>query len=682
MTSGQIIPAAAPYRLQSGLTGLLRINALGDSMTARDSFQPTIIPPAQLAAIPAWIPNNPYTPIGTLCQNNGIIYRLSTAGTSAASGGPTGIGSSADNTCIWVALNPLSSKIATSYPTWVEAMMCGLVVFDQSTGYQGVQGGLIKGYIHTPGHDYVDPQVVFTNGGGAAANLRINSQGSIIGFDVTNPGQPQSPLTGVVTDTHGGTGATLSFAWGPAGTFGVNGTQTSDMLDRLPDVIASGNDIICVMGGTNDVFFGTNDYNAIITNLRRIYEGLMGAGKLVIALPIPPRISSITTQQMSVLHRVNHWIRSYCRKESWANPLGFTNIRMADFTGYWTDGTLGTNAPIGGAGNVAEAVTVDALHQSELGAQYIALSVVEAIQSLIGSPPNYVARQYSTFDGYDSLRNPNGNLLEGLPWQASKAYALGDLVANDSTLRVYRCVTAGTSAASGGPTGTSGTITDNTAQWVYVRPAGISQFNSGTAGTLNHVVGIDPTGSLATGLTLTHSTGSADAGQAYCFIESPWNNGQKSQRQGLAFSLDSGTTSTWTLTALNTAYANLGLQASELGVTKLQAELEMEVSAINNLCAIHLLLQDSTGSFIARSPYTATIGAGHHWLKSDGQPAKYPNGGKLLIRTQPMTLPTNLTNIQLQVVFGFDSSGSAAAATAATLFSKINFLGIRKVGAA
>ena len=51
-------------------------------------------------------------------------------------------------------------------------------------------------------------------------------------------------------------------------------------------------------------------------------------------------------------------------------------------------------------------------------------------------------------------------------WLADTAYALGALVINDSN--VYICVSAGTSASSGGPTGTDNLITDNTCGWRYV----------------------------------------------------------------------------------------------------------------------------------------------------------------------------------------------------------------------
>lgn len=51
-------------------------------------------------------------------------------------------------------------------------------------------------------------------------------------------------------------------------------------------------------------------------------------------------------------------------------------------------------------------------------------------------------------------------------WTASTAYELGDIVSNDSG-KLYTCSTAGTSAGSGGPTGTSTAITDGTAKWDY-----------------------------------------------------------------------------------------------------------------------------------------------------------------------------------------------------------------------
>ena len=54
-------------------------------------------------------------------------------------------------------------------------------------------------------------------------------------------------------------------------------------------------------------------------------------------------------------------------------------------------------------------------------------------------------------------------------WQASHAYAVGDRCSNGGF--VYEAITAGTSATAGGPTGTTASITDNTAAWKYVGAA-------------------------------------------------------------------------------------------------------------------------------------------------------------------------------------------------------------------
>lgn len=55
-------------------------------------------------------------------------------------------------------------------------------------------------------------------------------------------------------------------------------------------------------------------------------------------------------------------------------------------------------------------------------------------------------------------------------WAASTSYIVGQKVSNGG--QVYNCTTAGTSAASGGPTGTGTSITDGNATWAYVSAVG------------------------------------------------------------------------------------------------------------------------------------------------------------------------------------------------------------------
>ena len=277
------------------------------------------------------------------------------------------------------------------------------------------------------------------------------------------------------------------------------------MLAVIPDVVTSNTDIIVVHGGTNDVS-NSVAYSTIVANLRSCYEMLVNAGKRVVALPILPR-TGLTTVQMAILLRVNRWIRAYCRKESWANPLGVTNVVLADPTGYLSDGTNAANAPIGGGGGVAGAMTQDGLHPSSRGAMYVGYSIWQAVQQFIGPTPGYTGRVYSSDDGYDFINNPGGNLMEGVPWQASTAYMEYQLCSNSSN--IYLCSQAGISAGSGGPSGTGSSITDNTAKWNYVSPARMSVFASGTGGSNNAATGITYSGSLASGYTILRISGSA-----------------------------------------------------------------------------------------------------------------------------------------------------------------------------
>lgn len=70
--------------------------------------------------------------------------------------------------------------------------------------------------------------------------------------------------------------------------------------------------------------------------------------------------------------------------------------------------------------------------------------------------------------------------LLGQNWAASTTYALNQQVIND-TGKCYKCITAGTSAGSGGPTGTSSDITDGSAHWQYIGTADMTVDNDSFA---------------------------------------------------------------------------------------------------------------------------------------------------------------------------------------------------------
>lgn len=77
-------------------------------------------------------------------------------------------------------------------------------------------------------------------------------------------------------------------------------------------------------------------------------------------------------------------------------------------------------------------------------------------------------------------------------WTASTAYAVGDTVLNGGN--TYRCTAAGTSASTGGPTGTTASITDGSVTWTYAPPT-LKLFSAAEA---TNAAAADPSGLLCT----------------------------------------------------------------------------------------------------------------------------------------------------------------------------------------
>ena len=653
-----------PNALQALANGV-SLNGLGDSITAQAAFQPSMTPPA---TFPAWAANIAYT-VGQCVANGGYGFYCSAAGTSAASGtGPAPSTSPvSDGTAAWTWLSAYSNK--DSFLGWAEAFSLGGLHFDQTQGYAGPPNTLKRVIVVNGGSGYSNPTITFNQGAAAIATV---AGGVITAVTVTNPGHGSSSFTATVTDSTGA-GAVLSAVQDGSGTFGSFGCTTADMVARLPDCLASGVSIFTVMGGRNDISTGVS-FNVITANLRTIYETLINAGRCVIAVPVLP--STVFGPAGSALAaRVNRWIRAYVRQLPWANPLAYTRIAVADCSKFMTDGTvLSSFWPVGGGGNTAAAVTIDGTHPNTRGRMYIGAAIWQAAQRFIGLAPLGTARPYSAYDGYDSAFNPGGNILEALNWSASTAFTVGQL--RTSGANVYRCTASGTSGTAG-PSGTGGAITDGTATWAYVRPAGISVFAGGTAGTLTPATGITYSGSLASGWTLLR--GGSASGTVTAAVETPWSDGTAGQRQSLAFSLNSGAASEiWYLRGLYGAYGTYGVQSSELGSGQVYAEAEVEISGGVNLSSLFLMLYDNT---IGWYNHAGGITTGTGWrVPGAADVVQVPNNGRVLLRTTRCVLPANLTVFNLQLGIGFDASGTPAGSAAGTV--KVNYMGVFRALAA
>lgn len=658
--------------------GALSFNGLGDSITeSANSFgliSSTAYQGQLTSNIPQWVINHAYT-LNQLAKNNSLVYVCTVAGTSSGvATGPTGTATSGivDNTAQWGYVSGCNGqKTGSSQLFWAEVFSQHNLFFDQESGYGGVQFGVLKAIVLAGGTAYAGGDTVTLNFG-ASATLTIAS-GIITGCTITNPGNSGGQAFTATLNTSTGSGAYICFVQGGTGTFGVNGGTTKDCVAMLPDVVASTVQVIAVNIGVND--FGLYTAAQTMANLTTIYNTLMAAGKRVIAIPILPRATLMTGFQRGAFSlRINNFIRAFVRRRTVSGAsMSYSQIVLADPTQYMVDGTNGTFWPIGGTGGTTGSVMKDGLHPSNRGAQYMGYTIAQAAQAWLPAPQTYIPRGSSADDGYDISLNPGGNIYEGPPWVLSTAYILQQQVSNGGN--VYRCITAGTSASSGGPTTTSTNITDGTAHWAYMWPAKMSMMASGAAGVITAAAGVTITGNVPTGMSLARGAGTA-AGTLTASIENPWSNGQIGQRLKLVFSLGSGTAlERWDFTMLpSLAYASFNIIAGELGVTKFQSEIEFEISASTNLTRLELSGPADGTIQVLTGP--ALSGAGNEMIQTSGDPLTLPNGGRWLFKSPIVTLPTNITNCAVQSFIGFNASGGAGSATL-TLY--INYVGLRRI---
>ena len=97
--------------------------------------------------------------------------------------------------------------------------------------------------------------------------------------------------------------------------------------------------------------------------------------------------------------------------------------------------------------------------------------------TLTGTNPGGYAKSFRLKDGAGTVNHWDGLVSE--PWAGGKTYSVGMQVHNGGN--VYGCTTAGTAAATGGPTGTGTGITDGTAVWAYLGAQAMTIDNSNIA---------------------------------------------------------------------------------------------------------------------------------------------------------------------------------------------------------
>jgi lysophospholipase L1-like esterase len=505
--------------------------------------------------------------------------------------------------------------------------------------------------------------------------------GVIIAATITNPGNLSNALATASITTSTGSGATIRVQVNPSGSFTVNGAVTADMIYYAQDCAASKTDIaICGFMATNDVTNNVTSvatcesvYASVIANLKTIYATLLAAGKKIVICPDLPRYGN-TAIQNACLAAIGNWQRKFAASFPTYNATNQSQVVIADPTPYLADGTLANlGQPIGGNGALAGAMTADGLHPSPRGAQYIAQTLLVAMSRWIGSGEIISAREANATGGFDRVMNPDGNMVEAFPWQASTAYALNQTCQNG--VNVYYCSQAGTSAASGGPTGTGSGITDNTAKWGYARLQGCSVFAGTSTALATPPSGITYSGNYPLGMVLSRVSGSA-SGTVTGAIENPWSTGQLGQRWSLAFSVGSGTDrEEWQAYLNNFGLQYFGIEPADEGTAQVYALAEVEVTSAANLSFLRLYWGDSgAGSVGTECGYSGTTTSGTHTTEaaSSGEMITMPT--RRLLRTPPLLVTQAMGgNSYLGLYIQFDASGGAGSATGTV---KFNFLGL------
>lgn len=247
----------------------------------------------------------------------------------------------------------------------------------------------------------------------------------------------QYPSNGYLTWANVLLGQRLWFE--PSLNFGVGGETAEECLARVDTVIAASPDICVVLAGTNDRT-RAQTYAQTVTALQSIYDALIDAGILVVAITVAPRStwSSLTPEQIEEQRKinfaVNRWIRRYAAVTS--------GMVLADPFAKVVDQSSATADPH------AYMMMSDGLHYGAYGAYVAGAAVAEALSDII--PPRSILPGHKT-DVYDATHNPEGNLISNGAMSGSGGsilFPVTGVCADDWTLGVNSGTTGGTIVGS------------------------------------------------------------------------------------------------------------------------------------------------------------------------------------------------------------------------------------------
>lgn len=196
--------------------------------------------------------------------------------------------------------------------------------------------------------------------------------------------------------------------WDETLNFGVAGENTSQILARVPQVIAANPGAVVVLAGVNDGQGSVLSVAQTKANLLAIWTQLANAGILVVAMPILPASmwggATTTNSQRRIIQQTNNWIKE--------TVPSIPNVILADPTAYLVDNTTAAGNQggiIGGQSGAVTSYALDGLHPAQRGAFWTGYMIAQALAPYFNTP--LTQSQQSALDIYNAADNPSGNML-------------------------------------------------------------------------------------------------------------------------------------------------------------------------------------------------------------------------------------------------------------------------------
>lgn len=199
--------------------------------------------------------------------------------------------------------------------------------------------------------------------------------------------------------------------------------------EQLPQALVNKTDIAFVHCGTNSL--GSVTTEALIADIKAIYDALRANGTFVVAIPIRQHsgVSTLSGTALLQLCAVNRFIAEYSRTR--------TGIMMVDVNPSFIDFSTG---------NVKAGLLRDGLHDNVESAKLMGKLVADALSPLL---PAYDDRMMHVGDVYDAANNVRGNILtNGLLAGTGGTVINGATGTTPAGWRGYRSANAGTVTAA------------------------------------------------------------------------------------------------------------------------------------------------------------------------------------------------------------------------------------------